>query len=140
MKLKLPPKRLDLHGLAFNAAEEIETGLRSQSTDPGSSARALADELCQMFPANKEPSNLPPATIGLVCSVVGGWKEDANLAGYEQFCQTARKIAALLVQPGLSANQAQKLLRFCDSLFFATQSNPAVHSVSDDLPNVLRMG
>jgi hypothetical protein len=134
-KVIAPPK--DLNSLALDAATELEARIGNRDNHAGKSRQALAQELCELFPASKQRPNLSPETIGIVCGVVGGWSGGPNRTGYAQFNQSARQIAELLVAPRLSQREIERLVQFCHALFYATQVNPIMHDVPDDIPNIV---
>lgn len=133
----LDPTTRDLSNLALRAATELDTKL----TRPHSSSAystALAEELRRLFPAQARPQ-LPPETTGIVCGIVESSAEDLPQNGYEGWEQGAQKIASFLVRANLDKAEIERLVKFCLSLFYATQPKAVMHDIPTDQEHILSM-
>lgn len=130
--------RADLSTLAMGAATELDALVEPTQSESVEAMRALAEELRSIFPADKRP-DLPPDTIGLVCGVVQNWSNEPTERGYSQSAQLARDIAERLESAAHSQGDIQKLIKFCVSLFYATQRRSVIHDGPTDHPDFLSM-
>lgn len=122
----------------MEAATELDALVEPVQPNSVEGMRALAEELRRIFPENQRPE-LPPDTIGLVCGVVQTWSEEPTERGYSHSSQLARNIAERLQSAEHSQGDIQKLIKFCVSLFYATQPRAVIHDGPTDHPDFLSM-
>ncbi len=123
--MRIPQRQIS--DLALGAAKEISRGLKT---------RQRTDELSRRIPnffvssgsgVSLRPQ-MRPESIGLVCDVLEQWKGETTI-DYSELSVVAKQVAKKLATRHPSAEDRQKLVKFCLSLHNATRSRPEFYEV-----------